>query len=394
MDPLEQKLLDLQGDLKKLLDQAAEQKTAIGAVKQELIDKINAVQKQADAIDTKMQTANSSRSVKTIEEVVAESEIKSMIGGGKRGRAHMELSGVDLNNFLSRKTVTASTLGTSTPGVVQYEMDGGVVAAARLTPRMRNVIPSRPTSLPRIAWLKETVRPTKASPVAEAGQKLEVGITVEAAYEDVKKIAIIMKASDEILADATELAGFMRAELANRVREEEDYQILFGDGSGNNLHSLTHQAQAWDLTLLTASDGYEYGDMVRGSLQQIAEDNEITINPFVVMNDGDWWKIMGTKDSTGRYIYGDPTNSFEVRRLWGATVVPTTQMTKGYFLVGSSSPLCAEIRDRLSLAVDISNEDDTNFQYNLVTIRAELRLALIVKRPDAFVYGAFTQSPA
>jgi HK97 family phage major capsid protein len=393
MEELEKKLLDLQSDLTKLLDQATEQKTNIGNVEKTLLEKIEAVQAQADAIDMKMQAATARKGGQSIEEVMMDSGLKDMIGTKKRGRAVMEFKGANLNDFLSRKTVTASTLGGSTPGVVQYEMSPGIVEAARLTPRMRDVIPSRPTSLPRIAWLKETVRPTKASPVAEAGHKLEVGITVAADYEDVKKIAIIMKASDEILTDASELAGFMRAELANRVREEEDYQILFGDNSGQNLNGLTTQAQAWDLTKLTASDGYEYIDIVAGALQQIAEDNEISVNPFVVLHYGDWWKIKRTKDSTGRYILGDPSSPYN-GSLWGATPVPTNAMTSGYFCVGSSSPLCAEIRDRLSLAIDISNEDDTNFQYNLVTIRAELRLALVVKRPDAFVYGAFTQSPA
>lgn len=356
-----------------------------------LSDQIAAVQIQADAIDAKGQKVAFGGS-EGLERILAESGgIKNLLDN-KQGRARIELTGKALNDLLSVKTVTASGLGTSTPGVVQYEMDRGIVPMARIVPRMRDVIPSRPTTLPRIAWLKETVRPTKASPVAEANEKPEVGITVAADYEDVKKIAILTVASDEILSDSTELAGFLRTELANRVREEEDLQILSGSGTGNDLNGLITQAQTWDISILTASDGYEYLDILEGAAAQIAGDNEFEAD-FCVIHSLDWHKIRRTKDSTGRYIFGAP-NAGLPPQIWNMRVIPSNQIAQGSFLVGSSSPRAAELRDRMALTIDISTEDSTNFKYNLVTIRAELRTALVVKRPDAFVQGSLTQSPA
>jgi hypothetical protein len=55
--------------------------------------------------------------------------------------------------------------------------------------------------------------------------------------------------------------------------------------------------------------------------------------------------------------------------------------------------MAAEYRNRMGLTVEMSTEDSTNFRYNLVTIRFELRGALVVKRPNAFVTGSLTQSP-
>lgn len=402
MEQLETQLTGLENDLKSLLTQADEQKRNIGAIEKTLLEKIDAVQKQADAIDLKMQKAViDSKGPQTFTEAfLAADPVKDWMAYRKKHdrisagmQASFEITGKAVEDLLSRKTATASGLGAGTPGVMQFEMEPGIVGMPRPSLRMRDVIPSRPTNLMRIAWIKETVRPTKASPVAEAGQKLAVDITVTTDYEDVKKIAIISKASDEVLADNLEIEAFIRDSLMYNVQEEEDLQILSGAGSGQNLNGLTTQAQAWDLTLLTASDGYEYHDMIAGALQQIAEDDEMSSNPFFVLHPGDYWKIRRAKDSTGRYLFGDPTSMFSPS-LWGATAVPTTKITKGYFLVGSSDARAAVLRTRLGLTIEMATQHDTDFIYNLVTFRCELREALVVKRPNAFVYGAFTQSPA
>jgi HK97 family phage major capsid protein len=80
--------------------------------------------------------------------------------------------------------------------------------------------------------------------------------------------------------------------------------------------------------------------------------------------------------------------------LWGLQVVPSTLLGTTQFLIGSSAPQAAQIFDRHSLVVEMSTEHNENFKKNLVTFRAEERIAFVVKRPDSFVTGSFTQSPA
>ncbi|MBN8956767.1 MAG: phage major capsid protein, partial [Rhizobiales bacterium] len=47
------------------------------------------------------------------------------------------------------------------------------------------------------------------------------------------------------------------------------------------------------------------------------------------------------------------------------------------------------IWDRMDVEVLVSSEDRDNFVKNMLTVRAEKRLAMVVKRPAALVYGDF-----
>ena len=50
----------------------------------------------------------------------------------------------------------------------------------------------------------------------------------------------------------------------------------------------------------------------------------------------------------------------------------------------------AQLFDREDANVVISTENSDDFEKNMISIRCEERLALAVKRPEAFIYGSFT----
>jgi HK97 family phage major capsid protein len=111
-----------------------------------------------------------------------------------------------------------------------------------------------------------------------------------------------------------------------------------------------------------------------------------------VLHPSDWADIELTKTDNGQYLFTNPQNGNEPR-LWRLPVVDTQAMTLDNFLVGAFK-LGAQIFDREDANVEISTEDQDNFIKNLVTIRAEERLALAVYRPESFVKGAFTTALA
>jgi HK97 family phage major capsid protein len=64
-------------------------------------------------------------------------------------------------------------------------------------------------------------------------------------------------------------------------------------------------------------------------------------------------------------------------------------MQVSHFLTGAFR-LGAQIFDRMSMEVLLSTENEDDFVRNMITIRAEERLALAVYRPQAFIYGSLS----
>ncbi len=392
---LNEQLQAIQTELKVFIAKHEEEKKSLGATTVETANTIKELVKRLDAIEVKAaKPATPDGPPSLVEELKSNPEVEFLMKKG-RGSVKFDLSAKSAAAILERKNISSAGIGFPTYGVMPAERDAGIVWQPRPRLRMLDVLPSRPTILGEIYWVTESKRPTKASPVVEyTGLKPLVEPTFSTDKEPVQTIAVLMKASKQVLADWTELEGFLRSEGSARVNQELDLQILSGSGVAPNLNGLVTQGTAWDLTLLSASDGYKYPDILAGARQQVAEADEMEDSPFFVLHPGDAWTIRRLKDTTGRYIYGDPASSPGPLTLWGAPVVETTQKTKGTFLAGSGSPLAAEYRSREGLTVELSTEDGDNFKYNLITIRFELRGALVVKHPGAFIQGSLTKSPA
>jgi HK97 family phage major capsid protein len=180
------------------------------------------------------------------------------------------------------------------------------------------------------------------------------------------------------------LRSTIDSEMTYGLQLAEEAQILFGDGSGQNLHGIVPQATAF-----SAPFAVEDQNRLDELLLAIAQVQQALLPATgIVLNDLDWFRMLATKDSQGRYI-GDGPFGAQIAVAWTLPVSATPSMPAGEFLVGAFAD-GAQIFDRETVEVLISNEDADNFRKNLVTILAEERLALAVKRPQAFVYGTFS----
>lgn len=366
-----------------------------------LVEEVQKVTRRVDEMDVKAAAAQTKldNEFGHLDRAFKENDSIQRLFKDKRGSARIVLdhkAAAELEKMQRwhrdmKTTVTSAAIGFPTSGVMPEERDAFVPNARRAL-RMRDVLPVIPTTLGKVYWPRVNAAMTKASPVAETIAKPENQQTFTVVSEDVKTIATWIPASRQSLDDWAELRPILIDDLGFEVDKEEDVQILKGDNTGENLNGLNTQAQAFDLALMTASDGYEYVDIIAGAIQQIAEDDEIDPT-FTVLHPRDWWRIRRQKDSQGRYILGDPNSPFD-GTLWGTRPVITTAQTVGTFTVGAGYSQGAVIRERMGLEIQISTEHSDYFTKNMVAIRAEKRVCLCVKRANAYVYGNLVQSPA
>ncbi|HHR4111046.1 TPA: phage major capsid protein [Salmonella enterica] len=270
-------------------------------------------------------------------------------------------------------------------GVVEPQRLPGIDTTTKQRLFIRDLIAPGRTSSPAIFWVQQTGFTNKAAVVAENTTKPYSDIAFATKITPVTTIAHMFKASKQILDDFAQLQSTVDAEMRYGLKYVEEQEILFGDGTGVHLHGIVPQASAFSAEFrVEQQNGID--DLRLAMLQA-----QLARFPASghVLHFIDWAKIELTKDTLGRYILANPSG-LTGPTLWGLPVVATEAAAfKGKFLTGAFNA-GAQIFDREDANVVISTENADDFEKNMISIRCEERLALAVKRPEAFIYGSFT----
>lgn len=262
---------------------------------------------------------------------------------------------------------------------------------------IRNLVSNRRTSSDAVEFVRQTSHTNNAAVVAEAtssamptapetagalvlatggGYKPEGDWAFEVVTTNVKTIAEWVPVTKRALADVNQLQGLINDELRIDVQEEEEDQILNGDGSGENFTGINNtsgiQTQAFATNIF---------DSVRKGITKARTVGRVNPNA-VVMNPSDAEAIDLAKDGNTQYYYGGP-QSMGPRTLWGVPVVESEAQAAGTALLGDFTK--AVIWDREQTTVTMTDSHADFFIRNLVAVLAEERLAFGVTRPTAFV---------
>ena len=208
-----------------------------------------------------------------------------------------------------------------------------------------------------------------AAPVAETALKPQSDLSFEMKTANVRTIAHWFKASKQVLDDVPQLQSYIDGRARYGLLYVEEQQLLAGDGTGQNLLGLIPQATAFNEALLGVGDTKI--DVIRRAILQVRVAEYRASG--IVMSPGDWADIELVKDDSGRYIWSNPTVN-NGQNLWGLPVVDTNSMPSGEFMVGAFN-IAATVFDRETANVEVSTENEDDFVKNMVTIRAEERLA-------------------
>jgi len=311
---------------------------------------------------------------KSLGESFATSDEFKAFAEGRTSKARLEIK----NTITGQSGSPAANSDT----IVAPQRQVGIVSGAFRTLRIRDVMPSGTTSSNLVEYTRELAFTNSAAETAEGATKPEAALTFELVSAPVKTIAHWLKLSKQVMDDAPALASYVDTRLRYGVDLRIDQQLLNGNGTGQNIGGL---AKAGNHTAFTPSSGDNAIDSINRAIYAVAAaDYNATA---IILNPADWGAIERTKTNDDAYVFGAPQKLAPT--LWGLPVIATNTMTAGKFMVGAFD-MAAQVWNRQGTVVEMSEADDTNFQKNLVTVRAEARLALAIYRPASIQYGNLT----
>jgi HK97 family phage major capsid protein len=318
-------------------------------------------------------------------------DVKSIRGGTVR------LEGESAEEFETKAFDPATLSDLGTDAIIEYDRDPEVVRYEEpeiLT--IRDILSVRPTTKDSIRFVRHTATSRAAASQAGRGAPKPY-LTVTATVETVgtETIAVLSKVTEQDIDDAPRLIGFINDEMRLDVKVEEERQLVWGDGTGNDIEGIFAQGVETTYEFNRAGVGDTIVDTIRKMQTDLRKRRVIgsatSARPTALMIDPlDWETAELLKSSADdRYLWAVIT---DVRgpRIWSMRVVESDAMTNpatgerrllmGDFVRG------ATLYDRHDVRLAIGFVDD-DFARNLRTLRAEERVALAVKRPWAFSYA-------
>lgn len=374
LDKKSSDLAEVMAEVKKKIEAKADLTDIEGRLK-DMQAEMKKAGDRADEIERKANRAGmfgEKAEHKTAGQLYTESDEYKRLVKDRGGRAMVEM-----------KAITSLASPTVRNPLQTVQTINGIIREPDRPLMVRDLLPVGRTTSLTIEYPREDVFTNNAAPVAEMALKPESNLTFTAAKSDVVTIAHWIAASKQILDDANFLQGYIDNRLRQGLMQEEEDQLMNGSGTSGNMLGLIPQATAYADPGVTVT-APNVVDRVR--LMKLQVRQSFYSADAVVLNPEDWAAIELLKDGEGAYLHSAVTSGAQPR-LWGLRVVESDSIAAGNALVGSFA-LAAQIWDREQANVMVSTEDRDNFVRNMVTIRAEERLALTVYRPKAFVYGA------
>ena len=344
--------------------QVAEQ----GKASKEALDAVKALAEQHEKAMTeiaqKMATAADAADpeVKTAGDEFVESEAyKSFIAGGA------SKARVEVKNTITSSSSTVFPM--QRPGIIQGDF----------TPvTLRSVIPTIRVTGNAVNHLRENAWTNAAREVTQAQAKPESSLTFTTKNFTIETVAHWLKITEQLAADAPAVVDYVNRRLRHGLAAKIETQLVSGDGTSPHLSGFTDSGNYTSYTGAASGDNiHDAASKLKYTMWAATGESPDT----VVVNPADWGAEERTREgSAGMYLFGGLTMA-------GMRVVLSSAVSAGNILVMNMSQ-SAVIFERQGATVEMGRTGD-DFTSNLLTIRAEERLALAVLRPSCVYYGDY-----
>ncbi len=359
-----------EAEIKATGSQSADTKSAVeglATTQRELADRILQIEQKGGAKD------DQETKVSSWGEQFCKSAVYQAFAAGNTQKARFEvkntLTGADANVAPDRKP--------------------GIVSGAYLPMTLESFLPAMPTSSNAVEFTKEASFTNSAAEAAEGAQKAESALTWSLVNMPISTVAHWIKISRQLAADNAALAAYVDTRMRYGVNLKVEQQLVAGDGTAPNISGILDSGNYTAHGIANAALGSTLKKLVL--IRQIMAASWAAGFPAdgILLNPADWATIEIELMTTaaGQTLYsvsegGQP-------RLFGVPVIQSVGMTADNVAVGAFAQAYM-IHNREGVVVEMSDSDSDNFTKNLITIRAERRLALATERPAAVRAGDLT----
>lgn len=265
----------------------------------------------------------------------------------------------------------------------------GIVSGAYLPMTLESFLPSMPTSSNAVEFTKEASFTNSAAEAAEGAQKAESALTWSLVNMPISTVAHWIKISRQLAADNAALAAYVDTRMRYGVNLKVEQQLVAGDGTAPNISGILDSGNYTAHGIANAALGSTLKKLVL--IRQIMAASWAAGFPAdgILLNPADWATIEIELMTTaaGQTLYSVSEGGRP--RLFGVPVIQSVGMTADNVAVGAFAQAYM-IHNREGVVVEMSDSDSDNFTKNLITIRAERRLALATERPAAVRAGDLT----
>lgn len=266
----------------------------------------------------------------------------------------------------------------TTSGVSAYATtyDRNVVEAARTPLVIRDLFGAEQISGSTLVYLVEGAIEGAPAATNEGAAKPQVHFADPTPKTvSLSKIACHIKESDEYISDYAFLASAINGRLLYHLGLVEQSTLTTALLGTSGIQSDT---TSWGSSTTVT----QLADLILKAAMDVQDQSGFAADA-IVLNPADWYLLRVAKDGESRYYGGGMFGAQNVPNLWGIPVCVTNAVTAGTIVVGAFKT-CGSVVTNGGVRVESTNSDQDDFIKNLMTIRAEERLVLAVRRPLGF----------
>ncbi len=229
-----------------------------------------------------------------------------------------------------------------------------------------------------VEYLEELAWVNAAAERAETVAAAEDTLTFQRVQSAVRSIAHFLPVTNEMLEDVAQTQSYVDGRLRLGVALAEENAYLNGNGAPPNILGILANPA---LGVAVPKGANSNADAIFIQIMALATASFL-FPDGIVINPGNWARIVLSKTGAGQYIGGGPFSPTPMS-LWGLPCAVTPLIVLGTALVGAYKQ-GAQRFVRKTATVTATNSHADFFTRRLVAVMAEMRAALAVYRPGAF----------